>query len=57
MVICSLTEIENTKRWNTLTEVIKDAVVGKGVLNDNCSNEHIVNEMDVPVSTMGLHDV
>ena len=29
----------------------------KGVLNDNCSNVHIVNEMDVPVLAMGLHDV
>ena len=43
--------------WNTLTEAMKDAVVGKGVLNDNCSNVHIVNEMDVPVLAMGLHDV
>lgn len=43
--------------WNTLTEAMQDAVVGKGVLNDNCSNVHIVNEMDVPVLAMGLHDV
>lgn len=43
--------------WNTLTEAMKDAVIGKGVLNDTCSNVHIVNEMDVPVLAMGLHDV
>ena len=43
--------------WNTLTEAMKDSVIGKGVLNDNCSNVHIVNEMDVPVLAMGLHDV
>ena len=43
--------------WNTLTEAMQDAVVGKGVLNDNCSNVHIVTEMDVPVLAMGLHDV
>ena len=43
--------------WNNLTEAMKEAVVGKGVLNDNCSNVHIVNEMDVPVLAMGLHDV
>lgn len=29
----------------------------KGVLNDTCSDVHIVNEMDVPVLAMGLHDV
>lgn len=43
--------------WNTLTEAMEDAIIGKGVLNDNCSNVHIVNEMDVPVLAMGLHDV
>ena len=43
--------------WNTLTEAMGEHVVGKGVLNDRCSNVHIVNEMDVPVLAMGLHDV
>lgn len=43
--------------WNTLTEAMEESVVGKGVLNDVCSNVHIVNEMDVPVLAMGLHDV
>ena len=43
--------------WNTLTEAMEEAVVGKGVLNDTCTGVHIVNEMDVPVLAMGLHDV
>ncbi len=43
--------------WNTLTEAMEENVVGKGVLNENCSNVHIINEMDVPVLAMGLHDV
>ncbi|MGM9660593.1 MAG: sugar phosphate nucleotidyltransferase [Faecousia sp.] len=43
--------------WNTLTEAMEETVVGKGVLNDVCSNVHIVNEMDVPILAMGLHDV
>lgn len=43
--------------WNTLTEAMEESVVGKGVLNDTCSGVHIVNEMDVPVLAMGLHDV
>ena len=34
--------------WNTLTEAMNDKVIGKGVMNDDCSNVHIVNEMDVP---------
>lgn len=43
--------------WNTLTEAMVDDVVGNGVLNENCSGVSIVNEMDVPVLAMGLHDV
>lgn len=43
--------------WNTLTEAMEEDVIGKGVLNGNCSNVHIVNEMDVPILAMGLHDV
>lgn len=43
--------------WNTLTEAMEEPVVGKGVLNDVCSNVYIVNEMDVPVLAMGLHNV
>lgn len=43
--------------WNTLTEAMKDKVIGKGVMNSSCENVHILNEMDVPVLAMGLHDV
>lgn len=43
--------------WNTLTEAMEEEIVGKGELNDTCTNVHIVNEMDVPILAMGLHDV
>lgn len=43
--------------WNTLTEAMEENVIGKGILNDNCSDVHIINEMDVPILAMGLHDV
>ena len=43
--------------WNTLTEAMEETVVGKGEMNDTCTGAHIVNEMDVPVLAMGLHDV
>ena len=36
---------------------MEEAVVGKGEMNDACTGVHIVNEMDVPVLAMGLHDV
>ena len=43
--------------WNTLTEVMEGNVIGNGILNEQCSGVHIINEMDVPILAMGLHDV
>lgn len=43
--------------WNTLTESMNDNVVGEGILNDTCKNVHVVNELDLPILAMGLHDV
>ena len=43
--------------WNTLTEAMEESVIGKGELNEKCSGVHIINEMDVPVLAVGLHDV
>ena len=43
--------------WNTLTEATEEKVIGRGVLNETCENVHIINEMDVPILGMGLHDV
>ena len=43
--------------WNTLTEAMEDASIGKAILNDSCQNVHVLNELDVPVLCMGLKDV
>jgi mannose-1-phosphate guanylyltransferase len=43
--------------WNTLTEAMEENIVGKGIMNNKCEGVHILNEMDVPVLAMGLHDV
>lgn len=43
--------------WNTLTESMNDNVVGEGILNETCENVHVVNELDLPILAMGLHDV
>ena len=42
--------------WNTLTEAMEDAVVGKGMLDDTCENVHVMNELGLPVLCMGLKD-
>lgn len=43
--------------WNTLTESMTESVVGQGTLGDDNENVHIVNELNVPILSMGLKDV
>ena len=43
--------------WNTLTESVPENVIGKGIMNDKCENVHIINELNIPILTMGLSDV
>ena len=43
--------------WNTLTEAMEEPVIGDGILNEECSNVHIINELGVPVLGMGLKDI
>ncbi len=43
--------------WNTLTEAMSEKIVGNGIMNENCENVHIVNDLSVPVLAMGLKDV
>ncbi|HJA93612.1 MAG TPA: cupin domain-containing protein [Candidatus Eisenbergiella merdipullorum] len=43
--------------WNTLTEAMEENSVGDATMNETCKNVHIINELNVPVLAMGLHDV
>ncbi|MDO4339404.1 MAG: sugar phosphate nucleotidyltransferase [Eubacteriales bacterium] len=43
--------------WNTLTEAMVENAVGDVMMNETCKNVHVVNELDVPILAMGLHDV
>ena len=43
--------------WNTLTEAMDVHVIGNGVLNEECQNTHIINELDIPILGMGLKDM
>ena len=42
--------------WNTLTEAMEEPIVGDARLNETCSNVNVINELDVPILAMGLHD-
>ncbi|WP_219837805.1 sugar phosphate nucleotidyltransferase [Paenibacillus sp. R14(2021)] len=43
--------------WNTLTEEIETPVIGKGIITEGSLNTHVINELDVPITLMGLSDV
>lgn len=43
--------------WNTFTEAMEDSIVGEAIMNKTCENVHVINELNVPVLAMGLHDV
>ena len=43
--------------WNTLTEAMKEPVIGEAVLDETSTNTQVVNELDVPVICLGLHDL
>ncbi len=42
--------------WNTLTEAMEESTIGEAILNDKCSNVHVINEIGVPVLVMGIKD-
>lgn len=43
--------------WNTLTEAMDEPCVGNAILNENCENVHVINELDMPILCMGLKNV
>lgn len=43
--------------WNTLTEEMGGSITGKGIIGKNVKNSHIVNELDVPITLLGLDNI
>ncbi|MED4841404.1 sugar phosphate nucleotidyltransferase [Weizmannia sp. CD-2023] len=40
--------------WNTLTEEMGTNQIGKGVISEDCANTHLINELDIPVTILGI---
>ncbi|MDQ0162545.1 sugar phosphate nucleotidyltransferase [Aeribacillus alveayuensis] len=40
--------------WNTLTEEMATSQIGKGVISGDCENTHLINELDIPVTVLGV---
>lgn len=43
--------------WNTLTEEMSTQKIGKGIIDDNSQNTHIINELDIPIIVTGANDL
>ena len=43
--------------WDALADAMSDPILGKGVIDETSSGVQIINEMDVPILAVGLHDV
>ncbi|APH03555.1 sugar phosphate nucleotidyltransferase [Bacillus weihaiensis] len=42
--------------WNTLTEEMSTSTLGKVFKSEDSSNTHVVNELEIPVSVLGIKD-
>lgn len=40
--------------WDSLTDEIPENIIGKAVLNKNCENTYVINELNIPVLCMGM---
>ncbi|MEK3732514.1 MULTISPECIES: sugar phosphate nucleotidyltransferase [Paenibacillus] len=40
--------------WDVLTEEIQVPLVGKGTLTTDCVNTHVINELDIPITVIGV---
>lgn len=43
--------------WNTLTEEMNQSQIGPGTISEDCANTHLVNEIEIPVSIVGLSNI
>lgn len=40
--------------WNTLTEEMDTSQIGRGIISDDSENTHLINELDLPVTVIGV---
>ncbi|MGM0880083.1 MAG: sugar phosphate nucleotidyltransferase [Bacillota bacterium] len=43
--------------WNTLAEEMNHSIVGKGIISEDSVNTHLINELDIPVTVIGLSNI
>lgn len=43
--------------WRTLTEEMRTSQMGKGIMTDDCEQTHLINELDIPITLIGVSNV
>ncbi len=43
--------------WNTLTEEMAVSQIGRSVMSDDSHNTHVINELHIPITVLGLSNV
>lgn len=43
--------------WNTLTEHMNSHIIGNVISGENSINTHVINELEIPVITLGVSDL
>lgn len=43
--------------WNTLTEEMAAYQMGKGIISHDSTNTHLINELDIPITILGVSNV
>lgn len=43
--------------WNTLTEEMGTTQIGKGIISEDSTNTHLINELDIPITVLGVSNV
>lgn len=43
--------------WNTLTDEMTNRIIGRGYVSDDSLNTHLINELNIPVTILGLSNI
>lgn len=43
--------------WDAFVNAMEDESIGNAIIDSNCKNVHVINELDIPILCVGLQDV
>ena len=43
--------------WDAFVNAMEDESIGNAIIDPNCKNVHVINELDIPILCVGLQDI